>query len=64
MTRVKIKGMSCEHCVKATTKALAALPGIGEIQVDLAKGEATYEGTVDRQVVAKAIHAIGFEVIE
>lgn len=62
MTRVKIKGMSCGHCVKSATTALTAIPGIGEVKVDLEKGEATYEGDIDRQLVIKAIHAIGFEV--
>jgi copper chaperone len=32
---IKVDGMSCEHCVKAITKAVSALPGIGGVAVDL-----------------------------
>lgn len=64
MTTIKIKGMSCQHCVGATRKALEAISGISNVQVDLAKGEATFDGQVDIQTVKEAITRIGFEVIE
>ena len=64
MTTVKIKGMSCQHCVASTTKALEGLAGVSNIQVDLDKGEARYEGEVDTQTVKEAIEKIGFEVVE
>ena len=64
MNTVKIKGMSCQHCVASTTKALEALPGISDVQVDLDKGVARYEGEVDTQSVKEAIAKIGFEVVE
>lgn len=34
-TVLKVEGMSCEHCVKAVTKAVEALPGIENVSVDL-----------------------------
>lgn len=34
-TILKVDGMSCEHCVKAITKAVGALPGVGGVSVDL-----------------------------
>ena len=36
---LKVKGMSCQHCVMSITKALSQLEGIKNVQVDLAKGE-------------------------
>ncbi len=42
MTRVKITGMSCNHCVMAVSKALKEIEGLEEVNVDLAKGEATF----------------------
>lgn len=63
MATVKIKGMSCQHCVGATTKALEAIPGISKVQVDLQKGEASYEGSIDIDTVKVAIQKIGFEVV-
>lgn len=63
MATVKIKGMSCQHCVASTTTALEALPGISEVEVDLEKGEARYQGEVDQEAVKKAVEKIGFEVV-
>lgn len=63
MASVKIKGMSCQHCVASTTKALEALPGISNVEVDLDKGEARFDGDIDRQTVKEAIEKIGFEVV-
>lgn len=64
MNKIRIKGMSCGHCVASTTKALEGIAGISNVQVNLDRGEATYDGEVDRQVIEKAISKIGFEVVE
>jgi len=63
MITIRITGMSCQHCVNSTRKALEAVPGISNIQIDLAKGEAKFDGKVDFQTVKEAITKIGFEVI-
>lgn len=64
MTTVKIKGMSCNHCVNSVREALAKLPDIKNISIDLEAGEASYEGEVSAESVKQAIAAIGFEVVE
>lgn len=63
MATVSIKGMSCQHCVASTKKALEGIPGIANVKVDLEKGEASYEGDVDTKVIQEAITKIGFEVV-
>ncbi|SHO45678.1 heavy-metal-associated domain-containing protein [Desulfopila aestuarii] len=63
MATVKIKGMSCQHCVGSVKKALEAIPGVNDVTVDLEKGEARYEGVVSRDDIKKAILNIGFDVI-
>ncbi len=35
-TALNVEGMSCQHCVKAITKAVSALPGVENVSVDLA----------------------------
>ena len=40
-TILKVVGMSCDHCVNAITKTVRALPGIGEVVVDLKAGTVT-----------------------
>ncbi len=65
MKSIKIKGMTCGHCVMAVTKALNSVDGIRDVQVDLTKGLATYEETkpVDPAVVAEAIKKAGYEIV-
>lgn len=66
MKSIKIKGMSCQHCVMAVTKALGALDGIKNVNVDLKNSVATYDEvkSVDPVAVAGAIKKAGFEVVE
>jgi copper chaperone len=64
MKKLKIKGMSCQHCVMAVTKAIGAIEGVKNVQVDLKSGQATYEETkpVDAKIVADAVKKAGYEV--
>ena len=64
MSTVKIKGMSCNHCVNSVREALAKIPDIKDITIDLEAGEAQYAGEVDPESVKQAIAAIGFEVVD
>lgn len=65
MASVKIKGMSCQHCVASVTKALSGIDGVTNVVVNLQQGEATYETTkaVAEEAIRKAITGIGFEVV-
>ncbi|HDR14888.1 MAG TPA: heavy-metal-associated domain-containing protein [Desulfobacteraceae bacterium] len=64
MALINIKGMSCEHCVKAVTKALEGVEGITDVRVDLEKGQAEFreESPVDMKKVAEVISKAGYEV--
>ncbi|MGB9698231.1 MAG: heavy-metal-associated domain-containing protein [Thermodesulfobacteriota bacterium] len=66
MEKIKIKGMTCQHCVLSVTKALATIPGLKNIQVDLQREEATYENftNVSREVIKQAIEDAGYKVID
>jgi copper chaperone len=65
MTTIKVKGMSCQHCVASVTKALSGIEGISDVQVSLEKGEATFneKNPVPEQTIKDAIAKIGFEVV-
>jgi formate dehydrogenase gamma subunit len=62
---IKVKGMSCQHCVMSVTKALNQLEGIKNVQVDLAKGEVRFDNMkeVASNRIEKAIQDAGYEVI-
>ncbi len=62
MDTLKIKGMSCKHCVGAVEKALEKIPGLSQIAVNLEAGEVTFANNgVERQQIRAAISKIGFE---
>jgi len=65
MTTVKIKGMSCQHCVAAVTKALAKLEGLKNVQVSLERGEATFEAEkpVAASLIREAVEKAGYDVV-
>jgi copper chaperone len=64
MATVKIKGMSCNHCVMAVTKALNGIDGVSNVKVNLEKGEALFDEAkpVDMNVIKERIAKAGFEV--
>jgi copper chaperone len=65
MATVKIKGMSCNHCVMAVQKALGGIDGVTNVNVDLEKGEATFDETapVDMNTVREAVQKAGYQVV-
>ena len=65
MTTIKIKGMTCNHCVMAVTKALNEIEGVQEVEVALSKGEARFEETqpVDMSIVKEGVKKAGYEVV-
>lgn len=65
MTRtIKVKGMSCMHCVKAITKALEEIQGVDRVQVDLNSGEVTFEeaAPLDAGILQDKVKKAGFEL--
>jgi copper chaperone len=65
-TILKVKGMSCQHCVMSVTKALSQLEGIKNVQVDLAKGEVRFDNIkeIASNRIEKAIEDAGYEVVQ
>jgi copper chaperone len=63
---LKVKGMSCQHCVMSVTKALTQLEGIRNVQVDLAKGEVRFDNTksITSDQIQKAITDAGYQVVD
>ncbi len=66
MEKIKIQGMSCQHCVMSVSKALGTIPGVKNLKVDLVKGEATFENTQNTpaEVIRQAVENAGYKVVE
>ncbi|MFP4108593.1 MAG: heavy-metal-associated domain-containing protein [Desulfonatronovibrio sp.] len=66
MTRIKIQGMSCRHCVQAVTNVLSDMDGITNVKVSLENNEAVFDSSeeVDMDRVKQAIQEAGYKVVE
>jgi copper chaperone len=58
---LKIRGMTCEHCVKRATKALQSVAGVASVAVTLDPGAAKVDGTADSGELIKAVETAGYE---
>ena len=59
--RLKVKGMSCGHCVAAVENGLKSVPGVAGVSVDLDSGLAVVEGDVSAQDLVEAVVEEGYE---
>lgn len=59
---IQIKGMMCEHCVAAVTKALQSVSGVTEMRVVLSENQAYCKGTPTDAELRTAIQNAGYKV--
>ena len=65
--KLKIQGMSCQHCVKTVTDALTGLDGVQSAKVNLRKKEAAVNfdpSRITSDNLTKTVTEVGFEVVE
>jgi copper chaperone CopZ len=67
-TTIKVDGMTCEHCVKAVTAELTALPAVTDVAVDLHAGKTstvtiTSDAPLADDDVRAAIDEAGYVVV-
>jgi len=61
-TELKIKGMSCGHCVAHVTKALQEVPGVQSADVKLEQSSALVRHqNADLQAMLAAVDDAGYE---
>ena len=60
-TELKITGMTCEGCVNAVQRTLSRVPGVTEVQVDLAAGRARVQGEAAAAQLIAAVEKAGYE---
>ena len=59
---LQVEGMKCGHCVASIKSAVALLPGVTSVDVDLTNGLVTVKGTPDELALALAIEDCGYDV--
>jgi copper chaperone len=63
-TTLKVKGMTCGHCVAAVTTALEDTPGVRSARVDLEAGQAVVDyddALASPRELATVVAATGYE---
>jgi copper chaperone len=60
MLKLKVEGMTCNHCVMAVKKALSRVPGVERAEVSLERGEALVEGNADPKALIRAVEEEGY----
>ncbi|HNT42930.1 MAG TPA: heavy-metal-associated domain-containing protein [Syntrophorhabdaceae bacterium] len=61
--KLKIDGMSCQHCVMAVKKALGAVAGVDSSDVDIGSAVVRYdEGKASQKDLEAAVEKAGFSV--
>ena len=64
--KIKIDGMSCQHCVKTVTDVMMGIDGVSQVKVNLKKGEARLRferDLLDLELLETAIVTAGFEFV-
>jgi copper chaperone CopZ len=61
MTKLKINGMNCEHCVNTVKNAIKSVNGVKNVWVSLEKNEAEFDAdeNLDIETVKKAVSESG-----
>ena len=60
--RVRVEGMTCQHCVRAVFTALAAVDGITRADVRVGSAEIEHDGSVTVDAVRSAVAVAGYSI--
>jgi copper chaperone CopZ len=62
--KIRIQGMSCDHCARSIQRALMESAGVESAVVDYRKGIAVVTGSgFDRDVLKGAVESLGYKVL-
>ncbi|TFU26060.1 CopZ family metallochaperone [Thermus tengchongensis] len=60
MVKLRVEGMTCNHCAMAVQKALQKVPGVEKAEVSLERAEALVEGQADLEALIRAVEEEGY----
>ena len=61
---ITVTGMTCEHCEKAVRAEISAIPGVSQVDVDVASGEVRIlaEPALELTDLQAAVEEAGYEL--
>lgn len=63
--KLNVEGLACQHCVMSIEKAVGALQGVNQVQVNLKGKQVTVDydsDLIDTETIKNAIEDQGYEV--
>jgi copper chaperone CopZ len=64
ITRARVEGMTCQHCVRAVWTALGAVEGIARADVSIGRIEVEHDGRVTIDQLRDAVSVAGYRVVD
>ena len=64
ITRARVEGMTCQHCVRAVFTALGGVEGISRADVSIGQISVEHDGSVTMDALKAAIELAGYRLID
>jgi len=61
--KIKIEGMTCQHCAMSVERAIEDVPGVKKVKVKLKANIAEVKGEFDIGEISKAVESAGYKVV-
>ncbi|MCX4387015.1 cation transporter [Micromonospora peucetia] len=64
-TTYQVQGMTCGHCANSVSTEVGAIPGVSDVQVDVAAGRVTVtsESPLETDTVRAAVDEAGYDLV-
>ena len=59
-----VAGMTCNGCVNKVTNAVTEVPGVDDVDVDVATGTLEVIGDADEGAVRAAVAKVGYQIVD
>ncbi len=59
-----VAGMTCNGCVNKVTNAVSEVPGVDDVDVDVATGTLEIFGNADDGAVRAAVAKVGYQIVD
>ncbi len=59
-----VAGMTCNGCVNKVTNAVTEVPGVDDVDVDVATGKLEIFGSADDSAVRAAVAKVGYKIVD
>ena len=64
ITRARVEGMTCQHCVRAVFTALAGVEGVSRADVSIGAISVEHDGSVSLEALRSAVELAGYRLVD